>query len=575
MKRIPWALLLGLLLVLPGGTGAAGKDEDKGKEKDKGNQKDKGPAGNYKLFLLLPDNESFFFLLKMDVKDSKWGVTALASNDERFEVTGVTGAGRSGNRLRFTLKVQAGRQQMMAWSFEGTAPKEKGKPILGSISLGPRQGMFPARLEPTSLTKLDRFALDKETLAKHGNSYKACLAVMNLLRQLKGNKVEPEEVKGWADKAFKIAGRYGPRFQHHFVQQVVDALDKEDVAPAVLLEYAQKLIDLGDPSEGTAKQMRDLERVIALLKKAKKPDEAKKYEARIGTLEEKAYQDYLKRVLVFKPDPYKGRKAKGTRVVLVELFTGAHSADCVAADLACDALGKAFKTSEVVVLEYHLHMPNPDPLTGPASWARRKYYVDDLEEVPSAFFNGKLAAPGGGGDPADAEDKYRQYREVIEPLLEKPTKVKLTAAATRKGDKLSVTAEVSGVEKPGLKVRLRLALVEDVVKYAGRNGLQYHHHVVRAMPGGPDGLALTRSTGKQSATVDLKKLRAELNTYLDNYAKRRPFVNQQRPLDLVNLRVVAYVQNDETREVLQAVEVKVGKKGTEVGKKGKKEDKEK
>ena len=38
-------------------------------------------------------------------------------------------------------------------------------------------------------------------------------------------------------------------------------------------------------------------------------------------------------------------------------------------------------------------------------------------------------------------------------------------------------------EKPGEKVRLRLALVEDWVRYKGTNGLQYHHRVVRALPG--------------------------------------------------------------------------------------------
>jgi hypothetical protein len=416
------------------------------------------------------------------------------------------------------------------------------------------------RLEPTTLKKLDRFALDKEALAKEGSSYKACFTVLALVRQAKAQKVKAEEVQTWADKAFKIAERFGPRFQHFVAQNVVDGLEAQNIAQAVILEYAKKAVDLMDPSEDVAKQQEALERVIALLKKAKKDKEAKKYQARLAMLDDQGYENYLKKMLDYKRPAYKGRKNKSTRVVLVELFTCAQNPEAVPADLAFDGLGKTFPTTDVVLLEYHLNMPAPDALSNPASWARRKYYVDDLEETPSVFFNGKYAAPGGG-EFADAAEKYRQYREVIEPLLEKSNKIKLTATAVRSGDKVDITAEASGLEKPGDKIRLRLALVEEVVKYSGRNQLQYQHHVVRALPGGADGVALTKSSGKQSGSVDLKKLRQELNLFLDDYAnKKKPFPSDQRPMDLAKLRVIAFVQNDATREVLQAVEVKVGKK---------------
>src|SRR5262249_30169554 len=63
------------------------------------------------------------------------------------------------------------------------------------------------------------------------------------------------------------------------------------------------------------------------------------------------------------PTPFAGRKGKSQRVVLVELFTGAQCPPCVAADLAFDGLQKTYKPTEVVLLQYHLHIPRPDPLT--------------------------------------------------------------------------------------------------------------------------------------------------------------------------------------------------------------------
>jgi hypothetical protein len=127
----------------------------------------------------------------------------------------------------------------------------------------------------------------------------------------------------------------------------------------------------------------------------------------------------------------------------------------------------------------------------------------------------------------------------------------------RRGDKIDVTAEVSDVQEPGDKVRLRLVLVEGWVGFTGSNGLPYHHHVVRAMPGGPDGIGVAKKAAKQSAAVDLGELRDQLNQYLDKAAQKRDIGDLPRPMDFRRLYVVAFVQNDETKEVLQAVQVDV------------------
>ena len=127
-----------------------------------------------------------------------------------------------------------------------------------------------------------------------------------------------------------------------------------------------------------------LETLAAALDKDGKADEAKEVRAR------------LKKTNLDKPEPFAGRKGKSDRVVLVEMFTGAECPPCVAADKAFDALGKTFKPSDVILLQYHLHIPGPDPLTNPDSISRSRFYKDAVDGTPSILMNGKPGPDGGG-----------------------------------------------------------------------------------------------------------------------------------------------------------------------------------
>lgn len=117
-------------------------------------------------------------------------------------------------------------------------------------------------------------------------------------------------------------------------------------------------------------------------------------------------------------------------------------------------------------------------------------------------------------------------------------------------------------------MKLRLALVEDHVRYTGRNNLRYHHSVVRALPGGSAGKALTKKTDEHAATINLQELRKSLAKYLDDFAKENDAQFPERPMGFKNFRVVAFVQNDATKEVLQAVQVAVANEGSPAEKQG-------
>ena len=71
-------------------------------------------------------------------------------------------------------------------------------------------------------------------------------------------------------------------------------------------------------------------------------------------------------------------------------------------------------------------------------------------------------------------------------------------------------------------------------------------------------MTLKEKSGKQTATVDLDEVRKSLAKYLDTYSEKEgPFPTKERPLDLKKLRVVAFLQNDQTKEVLQAAQTDV------------------
>ncbi len=509
---------------------------------------DSAPAGTWKLSIYQDGQLQNLWIVELKSKDGQWAGTIVAT-PPRMPKGSLEGVQWAGDLLRFRLKIE---NQTLA--FEGKVSKEKGGKILGSFASG--QGMTPGQLEATTLRSFDALEMAKEVLATQPDGPAVFEAARELLHEAGKTKAKPEEVRGWANRAFKAAAAFGPRWQREIALRITQTLTRQDPYAGIAVEYGRRAERMLEPNDDETVQIRVLDALVTALRKNKKAEEAKEFEARIDKLEAKADQEYLKKMPPFQPDPYRGRKNKSDRVVLFELFTGAQCPPCVAADLAFDGLTKTYKPEEVVLLQYHAHIPGPDPLTSPDSEARRKYYGEEAEATPTSFFDGASKAEGGGAIDA-AKDKYFDYRDTINPLLEKPARAKLQAGAVRHGDKIDIQAEVSDLEKPGEKVRLRFALVEEQVHYAGGNQIRYHHHVVRAMPGGVAGFPLKEKSSKQSATVNLAELRQKLTSFLDEYGKDHPFPNSRRPLELKKLRVVAFIQDDQTKEVLQAAQVDV------------------
>ncbi len=401
--------------------------------------------------------------------------------------------------------------------------------------------------------------LYREVVARNADSPVVVDVVLALLRNPARAKLTADEVKTWAAAANRVATTHGKRYELYAATEIARlALMQSDLA-LVALEQATRAERLLDQHSSLERQADVLAALHGALRTLGKATEAKAIAGRLDQVTTALDRDYQKKLPPIKLNEFTGRK--GDRAVVMELFTGAQCPPCVAADLAFDALVKTYPSKDVVLIQYHLHIPGPDPMTNAdteARWAYyRKLFPDTVRGVPTALFNGKVL-PGGGGGMAQGPGKYKQYCGVIEPLLEDKSVAKLAARANRIGDKVSIEATVRGLKDNG-NVKLRLLLVEETIRYVGGNKIRFHHQVVRAFPGGVEGVAVKGGSSKHSADINLVELRKNLNRYLDDYAaNKRPFPKTERPLDFAHLRVIAMLQDDTTAEILQATQVEVG-----------------
>jgi hypothetical protein len=520
-----------------------------------------GPAGTWRASFLV-DTENgetrLNMLMMFSEQDGKWAADFLDANPRFTKDDPTLELAVKDEIIKLGIKI--GNATL---TLDGKV-QPGGKSIKGSLDLGGQMvlvEMVPSKLK--SLTK-DRFAVareDLETAEAPADFFKALYPVIG---QAAAKKLKPEEVRALADKASKLAEPFGTRWQRTVAFKLADLLADQEPFAAIAVEQARQGERLLTRNDDISTQLQTLDTLARVLRKAKKDDEAKEVEGRLAKLEPRDYAEYTKTMPPFKPDEYKGRTGKSNRAVLVELFTGTECGPCVAVDLAFDSLGRTYKPTEVIRLQYHQHIPGPDPLVSKDGEARMDFYnkKDDDKSTPQIFLNGQPDKTGGGAAPRMAKLKYTAYREAIDELLEKPATVNLSVAVEKKGNELTIKGKVADLQKPGEKVSLRFALAEERVRYQGGNGIRYHHSVVRAMPGGPKGFPLPKASAEQTVTIKLDEVRAINNKALDDFLaeirKRGSDFNfSSRPMDLKDLKVVAFVQNDETNEVLQAVQVDV------------------
>jgi len=471
-----------------------------------------------------------------------WKLVVLAIGEDELAIVdlhrkdgqpeGVLVDGRKGllDKARVeNVKLDEGRTSFklggggFALTFDGALAAngpDAGK-VLGTVDIG--NAIFPARLEKTIEEKVgaakpgvmgqDYFAARndrdakssieqlRKLIEKNGHS-PVCYAFYDAILQRAHEAEMPvAEVEALLAAWRREAAAYGSAWSTEVAKKALTALaDQKEYAEAALA--LAKEIDAGLPADASAESRAQILKLLAAAAK------------------------------------------------------NAGKAD-LAADVAFDGLLQTYKPAEFIGLQYHLHIPGPDPMTSPDTLARARYYGDDLGGTPSTFINGRTEA-AGGGSMAMSEGKYAQYREVIDKMLQEKPGADVTLSAKRTGDVIAIAAEAKSAPKgQNSSIKLRLALTEESVRYVGGNKLRFHHHVVRSMPGGVAGAELVDGAGKVELKVDLAELRKKTEEYLSDFAKGRPFFAAPPALDYKNLAVVAFVQDDHDRSILGATAVPV------------------
>jgi hypothetical protein len=199
-------------------------------------------------------------------------------------------------------------------------------------------------------------------------------------------------------------------------------------------------------------------------------------------------------------------------------------------------------------------------MTNPSTVTRKSFY--DVPGTPTSFIDGGSQKVGGGAA-ANAETYYKDTIEkVVDKRLEQKPGATIALKAAMAGDRVEVTADVKPAATPDQKLRLQIALVEEMVHYTGENGVRFHPMVVRSMASTEkDTLGFAVEAGKRAKVTyafDVAKAADEARAHLDEMESGKnerfgkfQFIERKSEINRANLRVVAFVQDEKTKEVVQ------------------------
>ncbi|HKE20927.1 MAG TPA: hypothetical protein VKB88_00980 [Bryobacteraceae bacterium] len=250
-----------------------------------------------------------------------------------------------------------------------------------------------------------------------------------------------------------------------------------------------------------------------------------------------------------KVEAYKPSEKRSDRVVLAEVFTGAGCPPCVGADIAFDAALERYSRKDLAVVMYHVHVPQPDPMTTAATPDLSKAYL--VRGVPTYFIDGKLSAMGGGGRDY-ANHVYERFNPTIEKELETPAEARITATASLEGNLVHVKTAANEVKSESKDLQVVMLLLEKQIRYTGENGIRFHPMVVRAVS------SEAFAGDSYAQTFNLDEVSASLKKSLDAYeagghrGKVFKFTEKKDHIDHSNLAVAVFLKDAKTQHVLQA-----------------------
>jgi len=222
-------------------------------------------------------------------------------------------------------------------------------------------------------------------------------------------------------------------------------------------------------------------------------------------------------------------------VVLLEDFSNTSCVPCVESDAAVIETLEQFGADDcgVIGIQYHVSWPSPfDPFYLAArseNNARTSYYGVDGVGVPYVVVGGTELLP-----PSQGAEDAAQIQNAVERQLNVVPPIELTVRNVVNGSAGSAEVDVTVLsDVPTAHYHIRIAVVESEIHYEADNGLNHFDNVLRDMLPGADGTTLENLVVGSTQTITE-------NYTIDSDWKAG------------DLSVIAYVQNEETKEILQA-----------------------
>lgn len=221
--------------------------------------------------------------------------------------------------------------------------------------------------------------------------------------------------------------------------------------------------------------------------------------------------------------------AGAQRVLLVETFTNTGCAYCPAADAVTRGVLEVGGPDLMLGIQTHVNWPDPtDPFfvhDPGANAARRDYY--GITTIPELRIDGAYTAPAGD---------YDAVLGLAADRLGQPSPLAIVVEQVRVGQTVTVTAGVKAeAAVPQGTLKLRMALVEREIELGtppGASGETDFYWTLRTLLPDGDGIALEISQG-DSVVVSRTTTTGDAWEY-------------------DQIRAVVWVQDDQTREVVQA-----------------------
>ena len=227
-------------------------------------------------------------------------------------------------------------------------------------------------------------------------------------------------------------------------------------------------------------------------------------------------------------------------VVVPEEFTDTECTYCPGAAEALDSLHNAYPDN-VAIIAYHGGYSGNDPFDNTPASNRRSYY--GITGFPTCVFGGDRTQVGGAAAGSDWSGIYSGYESKYLAERDEYTPFTMSLRYTENGSTINMQSTTTYQSITNLKnLKLRYALCESHIAYNWETSMDSLHFVEREMYPDANGKTFNSSTTAPSVGTQIVD---EVSFTIPSGVVKN------------NCEFIAFVQNDDNKEILVAAKVKL------------------